>query len=104
MEVARAMRRSGKTEVINRAVSTASAVNDEHSSTNDWGGQTTVQHANQADRFPPQEAMLKYYTHTEPKSIDPKDYETKVVDIIKRNRAREPLGQASSTGYRDPFR
>jgi GTPase SAR1 family protein len=103
MEFAMAMRRFGKTEVTSRAVSTASAVNDEHSSTNDLGGQTTVQQANQADRFPPQKAMLKYYTHPEPKSIDPKDYEKKVVDIIKRNRAREPIGEASSTVYRDLF-
>jgi GTPase SAR1 family protein len=103
MEFAMAMRRFGKTEVISPAVSTASAVNDEHSPTNHLGGQTTVQLANQVDRFPPQEVVLKYYTHTEPKSIDPKDYEKKVADIIKRNRAREPIGEASSIVYRDLF-
>ncbi|PMD53355.1 P-loop containing nucleoside triphosphate hydrolase protein [Hyaloscypha bicolor E] len=99
MEFAMAMRRFGKAEIISRAICTVNAVNDEQSSANDSGDEP----ANQADRFPPQEAMIKYYTHTEPKSIDPKDYEKKVVDIIKRNRAREPIGEASSTVYRDLF-
>lgn len=98
-EFAMAMRRFGKAEIINRAISTVNAVNDEQSSANDSGDQS----ANQADRFPPQEAMIKYYTHTEPKFIDPKDYEKKVVDIINRNRAREPVGEASWTVYRDLF-
>ncbi|KAN0099166.1 P-loop containing nucleoside triphosphate hydrolase [Hyaloscypha variabilis] len=99
MEFAMAMRRFGKTEIINRAISTVNTVNDEQSSANDSGDQP----ANQVDRFPPQEALIKYYTHTEPKSIDPKDYEKKVADIIKRNRGREPIGEVSWTVYRDLF-
>jgi predicted GTPase len=99
MEFAMAMRRFGKAEIINRAVSTVNAVNDEQSSAKDSSGKLS----NQADRYPPEEAMIQYYTHAEPKSVDPKDYEKKVVDIIKRNRAREPIGEVSWTVYRDLF-
>jgi len=66
-------------------------------------GSSVHQEEHQADRFPPKDIVRDYYNWPKGNVIAQKDYEKKVVEIIKRNRATEPIGEVNSIVYRDLF-
>ncbi|PVI01649.1 P-loop containing nucleoside triphosphate hydrolase protein [Periconia macrospinosa] len=67
------------------------------------GASVFSQDRDQADHFPSKDIVRDYYTWPKAKAIAQKDYEKKVVEIIKRNRAAEPIGEVNSIVYRDLF-
>lgn len=66
-------------------------------------GSSVHQDEHQADRFPPKDIVRDYYNWPKGNVIAQKDYEKKVVEIIKRNRATEPIGEVNSIVYHDLF-
>lgn len=95
------MRKYGKTQIVGDADSLKIAAGDAQSRTDNL-----IDHS--PDQQPDQlklgdlislEVLTKYYSHETPQHVSREDYLKAVTVDIERNRAREPLGEASEALY-----